>query len=632
MEDKYSKEKLFQNLIKGHESYKSKRLQDAFEWAYTLHNIQQRKSGEPYIIHPIEVAKDLMLLNMDEDTIIASLLHDVIEDCSVHYDEINKKFGITVADLVKSETKVDELTTNSDVKFEDYENLRRMLFAMTDDIRVIIIRLADRLHNMRTITYLAPERQITYSKETLNVYVPLAEYINIGVWKRELEDIAFRVVNQNQYHYLEKLIKEDPRSSEQNIFLVKKELENLMKENKIPCEISGRVKSAASLHNKIMKYLNKNKIDVYSTSEIHDLLAVRLITHNNNVIDCYKALGAIHSIYEHIPSEFDDYISRPKDNGYQSLQTDIYIKDLIVEVQIRTKKMHEFNEYGAASHIAYKIGDDKTTNAFSWVKNLVKWQDKKKKDYSIKHVLADKIFVFTPTGQLIEMQKGATVIDFAYRIHTRLGNSCIGAKVNGKIVTLNTKIDTGDVIEIMSSKNKNIPSQEWESWVLPRTAGIIRRELSKLDRDSQVIAGKEDFKQKLFDLKMEISQKEIDQLANEYSGGDEEEFFRRVHLRMINLSYALKTVLKKSDKEKTKPEFNPDYVKENSDAKKYTILVKGHKGIQYYLAKCCSPTQKDKIIGFTSLEHGVTVHKTNCRELKSLPKERLVDVEWREES
>lgn len=625
----FSKENLYTDLISSHPEFNSTRLEQAFSWAHELHSKQLRKSGEPYIIHPVELAKQLMNLEMDEDCVIAGLLHDVMEDCGVKYEEIKKKFGITVADLVQAETKVDDITSNAYAKFSDYNNLKRMLLAMTDDIRVIIIRLSDRLHNMKTIEFLKPERQISYSQETLNVYVPLAEYINIGSWKRELEDIAFKHIDPEQYELVTNLIEKDPRNRPENIQRIKQDLENLMKENKIPCEISGRVKGAFSVNTKINTYLKKGKIKEYATSGIFDLLAFRIITNNNNTIDCYKTLGAIHAIYDHIPEEFDDYISRPKNNGYQSLQTDIFIDELVAEIQIRTKEMHEFNEFGVASHISYKLHGDKVTtdNSIGWVKNLVKWQSKDNNKFSIKNVLSDKIFVFTPKGEVMEMTKGASVIDFAYRIHTKIGNSCTGAKVNNKIVSLETKIQTGDIIEILTSKNKSMPNKEWINFAQTKTISVIKREISKFDLEKQIESGRMIFRNKIKEAGLTVDNKVLENLINDYAGGIEEDFFRRIGIKMINLTHIIHK-LKQSGVAKVieeKTEFVP--IKAVT-ADNNIILIKGHKGMQYYMAKCCNPKNEDELVGFLSLEHGVTVHKKNCRIIPFLEQTRIIEVTW----
>jgi guanosine-3',5'-bis(diphosphate) 3'-pyrophosphohydrolase len=624
MDLEYSKQNLEETFYKDFLQYKTPKVQEAFEWAYELHDEQFRKSGDPYIVHVMSTAKQLMEIGLDEETIIAALLHDVMDYCDVKYEDIKDRFGPNIADLVLAEKKVANLTNDAHIKFSNYDNLRRMLFSMTDDIRVILIKLSSRVDGLKTINCLTPERQIICSQETMDVYVPLAEYINLNNWVHLLQDNAFQTLEPLAYENIKKIVEKDPRSSVSNIQHIKDELEDLMKENEIKCEISGRVKSLYSLHKKIKNYLNREKILTYDTEGIYDLLAFRIILPVNDVIDCYKVLGAIHSKYEHVPSEFDDYISRPKENGYQSIQTDIYIQDVIIEIQIRTKEMHEFNEFGAASHLAYKLNGSKPSKEFGWVKDLTRWNEEKL--YSIENVLGDKIFVFTPDGKLIEMHKGETVIDFAYRIHTLVGNTCTGAKINGKSAAINSKLETGDIVEIITSKNRPHPSIEWVQWCSNKTATLIRREISRLDKEKQIESGIQIFKERLREEKINLEPVDIHKIINDFAGGKEDEFYRRIFLKIINLS----KILKKFKPKDNLKEFDP--AKINTKNKKSTdilsLRIHGQTGLLYYLAKCCNPTQEDEVVGFLSLNHGTTIHKKSCSNIKYLEPMRMVDAEW----
>jgi len=437
-------------------------IKAAFIFANEAHKNQFRDSGEPYISHPVWIAKLVAQMGVGEEAVIAALLHDCVEDTPVTVDDIANKFGDEIALLVSGLTEVKRKTSGIEVHQTNVEVFRRFLFSSVDDVRVLIIRLADKLHNGMTIDSLPKDRQIKYAKRVMGIYGPIAEYVGLHYFKKRLDDIAFKILNPEEADKLEKMLADLEKDEIKALALVKSEIENMLKINNINnVEILGRIKSIYSTYIKLKKKGEGN---------VKDRVGIRVLT--DSVANCYNILGLLHARYEYLPEEFDDYISSPKPNGYRSIQTTLNWKDkTTVEVQIRTFEMHEFNEFGPASHIAYKLGKSNSSGVgMEWVKDLIKWQknDKNINNYRIK-VLSNFIYVFTPKGDTIQLPKGSTALDFAYRIHTDLGDHCVGAKVNQKMVKIGQELQTGDMVEILSNKKVNV-NKNWLDVVTTRWA------------------------------------------------------------------------------------------------------------------------------------------------------------------
>jgi len=430
------------------------RIKEAFNFAYQAHKSQVRDSGEPYISHPVWIAKLIAQMEVGEEAVIAALLHDCVEDTPVTIDDIAVKFGDEIALLVSGLTEVKKKTRGIEVHQTNVEIFRRFLFSSVDDVRVLIIRLADKLHNGITIDGLPRDRQVKYAKRVMGIYAPIAEYVGLHYFKKRLDDIAFKILYPEEAEKLEKMMEEQKKDEIKALALVRSDIEQVLKINNInKADIQGRIKSLYSTYNKLRKK---------GEGSVKDRVGIRILT--DTVADCYNILGLLHARYQYLPEEFDDYISSPKPNGYRSLQTTLNWKNKItVEVQIRTFEMHEFNEFGPASHIAYKMStkNENSGNGYEWVRDLINWQkgDGNVNNYRI-NVLSKFIYVFTPKGDTIQLPKGATVLDFAYRIHTDIGDHCAGAKINNKMVKIGQVLKTGDIVEILINKKINV-NKNW---------------------------------------------------------------------------------------------------------------------------------------------------------------------------
>lgn len=613
----------------------SSKLKEALEYATELHKDQKRHSGEPYIIHPVIAAVELAKIGLDETSVIAALLHDVIEDCGVTEDDLKKRFGPIVAKLVVAETKVDEMTSESHLKFTDYEALKKLLISMTDDIRVLLIRLADRLHNMRTIQYLKPERQITYAQETLNVYVPLAEYIGMGIWRRELEDISFRIISPEKYEELSSMINSDPRSTPKYIENIEKNLEKILNDNHIKATVSGRVKSVSSTYKKLQRKIKSGEIASYDLKYVKDILAFSIVTKNNNVIECYKVLGLIHGKWPFSQVDFSDYISNPKPNGYRSIHTVIsYDENIQIEVQIKTNEMHEFNEFGPASHIAYKMQNRRNaapTKIFSWIKNLVRWKDQIDESKFQLDIFRNRIYVFTPQGKVIELPKDSTPVDFAYHIHTRIGDSCKSAKINLKFEPLNFKLKTGDIVEIITDKKQITPKKEWLQFV---KSGTARSAIKKGLNDENSVEILEKGKQIMIEKAKEryglnwskLSTEDIERMEVNLKMSLES-IYRKVYSRP---SESLKILSELEPFLKIKPIESltrPKREKADDEDPRH-VGFKFGESYQYRFAKCCNPEKPEPITAFVSRGFGVAIHSEKCKEIKKRDQKEAIFVRW----
>ena len=620
----------------------------AFNLAFEAHKEQKRDSGEPYIIHPIEVATMLAELGMDTSTIVAGLLHDVIEDTEYTYDDIKKIFGEEVANLVSGVTKITKMEYKSKEE-QQADNFRKMLLAMADDIRVIIIKLADRLHNMRTLKYRKKEKQKKTAMETLDIYAPLAHRLGISKIKWELEDLSFRYIHEEEYYDLVKQVAEKRAEREIYIKNIIEEMYNKLEEAGIDSDIDGRPKHFFSIYKKMV---NKNK----SIEQIFDLTARRVLV--NTVKDCYEVLGIVHTIYKPIPGRFKDYIAMPKPNMYQSLHTTVIgPQGKTFEIQIRTFEMHRTAEYGIAAHWKYKEGDNNSEtkeknfeSKLVWLRDMLEFQKETAdaeefiEGFKI-DLFTDEIFLFTPKGVVIDLPNGATPIDFAYRIHTDIGNKCVGAKVNGKIVPLDYKLKTGEIVEVLTSNNAKGPNIDWLNIAKSNQAkSKIRSWFKKSKKEENISKGKEVFEKEL--------KKQGVHFADIAKGETYEKFVKRNNINCMDDLYALiglgaisasSFIWKLKDENKSKDE---KVIEENTNkiieenifkAKRKTadntvgITVKGVDNIMIRFAKCCNPVPGDDIMGYITKGRGVSVHRADCGNLKSLIMEdgaKVVDVSW----
>ena len=620
----------------------------AYNLAFEAHKEQKRDSGEPYIIHPIEVATILAELGMDTSTIVAGLLHDVIEDTEYTYDDIKNLFGEEVANLVSGVTKITKMEYKSKEE-QQADNFRKMLLAMADDIRVIIIKLADRLHNMRTLKYRKKEKQKKTAMETLDIYAPLAHRLGISKIKWELEDLSFRYLHEEEYYDLVKQVAE--KRTEREIYIKKiiEDMYNKLEEAGIDSDIDGRPKHFFSIYKKMV---TKNK----SIEQIFDLTAIRVLV--NTVKDCYEVLGIVHTIYKPIPGRFKDYIAMPKPNMYQSLHTTVIgPQGKTFEIQIRTFEMHRTAEYGIAAHWKYKEGDNngetKEENFESklvWLRDMLEFQKETAdaqefiEGFKI-DLFTDEIFLFTPKGVVIDLPNGATPIDFAYRIHTDIGNKCVGAKVNGKIVPLDYKLKTGEIVEVLTSNNAKGPNMDWLNIAKSNQAkSKIRSWFKKAKKEENISKGKELFEKEL--------KKQGVHFADIAKGETYEKFVKRNNINGMDDLYALiglgaisasSFIWKLKDENQSKDEKvieeNTNKIIEDNISKAQRnkidqtvgITVKGVDNLMIRFAKCCNPVPGDDIMGYITKGRGISVHRADCGNLKNLIMEdgdKVVDVSW----
>lgn len=620
-------------------------IQKAYDLAYAAHFDQKRASGEHYIIHPLHVAAILTQMHIDEVTIAAALLHDVVEDTTFTLDEMKKKFGEEVALLIDGVTKLNKIHFKSK-EMQQSENYRKMFLAMAKDIRVIMIKLADRLHNMRTLKYMPEEKQKRIAKETLEIYAPLANRLGISNIKWELEDLCFRYLYPEEYYDLVEKVKQKRQERQKFIDDSVQEMVTEIKKTGIKAEIQGRAKHFYSIWRK-MKRDNKD------ISEIYDLSAVRVLV--NTVQECYTILGIIHNIWKPIPGRFKDYIAMPKSNGYQSLHTTVIAANgYPLEIQIRTFQMHQVSEYGIAAHWKYKESG-KSINAnnaydqkLSWLRQLISLQtelsDPDEYVEALKvDIFSDEVFVFTPRGDVIGLPKGSNPIDFAYRIHTDIGNHCVGAKINGKIVPLEYKLKNGDIVSVITNNQNNGPSPDWLNIVASsETRTKIRQWFKRQKREENIASGlaliEKGIKHLGYDPRellkddrlavvardMNIQQNANDLLASLGYGGIT---VNGVISRLIEL-------YKKDLKEITPPDISQmlEQIKPHGEKKKgsHGILIEGESGFLVHLARCCNPIPGDPIIGYITRGRGVSVHRADCPNIIKDENDlsRVVDVSW----
>lgn len=621
----------------------------AYDVAAKAHANQRRKSGEPYIIHPLGVATILAELQMDETTLAAAFLHDVVEDTETTLDQLKEMFGVKVADLVDGVTKLGKIEYISK-EDQQIENYRKMFLAMAKDIRVIMIKLADRLHNMRTMKYMPVHKQQSISRETMEVYAPLAHRLGIYTIKWELEDLAFRYMEPEIYYDLVEQVKVKRREREAMIHEAMAEIKEHLDEQHIKCEIQGRPKNFYSIYKKMQR-------DHKELSEIYDLLAIRVLV--DTVADCYGTLGVVHSLWRPIPGRVKDYIAVPKSNMYQSLHTTVlYYNGQPLEIQIRTFEMHRISEFGIAAHWRYKesggksnmpSGGDKDFEAkLSWLRQLLEWHkdmsDSRDFVNTVKmDVFADEVFVFTPRGDVIDLPVGSVPIDFAYRIHTDVGNRCVGAKVNGRIVPLDYKLSNGDIVEVITSKQATGPSRDWMNIVgSSDTRNKIRSWFKKERREENIAKGREmlekETKRLGYDIKVLLKADKLKTVAASFRLDGEEALYASVGYGGVTLNGVMSKLVELYKKEqkltvtKDLSQLLAELKPRRSKAKaSHGILVKGEEGIMVKLARCCNPIPGDPVIGYITRGSGISVHRTDCPNvLSNNPDEqrRLIEVSW----
>lgn len=608
-------------------------IRSAYELAKVNHQGQKRNSGEDYIIHPLHVAMILADMNMDSATIIAGLLHDTIEDTSVTYEDIEKKFGKEIAELVDGVTKLKKLNYKSKAE-KQAENIRKMVLAMAKDIRVIIVKLADRLHNMRTLEYMTEAKKIEKATETLEIYAPIADRLGMSRVKWELEDLSLRYLDPDEYYKLVDMVNKRRKEREELINSIIDTLKVNLERVGIKCEINGRPKNFYSIYKKM-----KVKGKVFD--EIYDLSAVRILT--NDIKDCYGALGVVHTLWKPIPGRFKDYIAMPKPNNYQSLHTTVIDNNgETFEVQIRTYQMHQTAEYGIAAHWKYKTGQTKTTSFdenLTWLRQLMEWQkdlndpndfmDTLKVDF-----FADEVFVFSPKGDVINLPEGSTPIDFAYRIHTQVGNTCVGAKVNGRIVPLSYKLSSGNIVDIITNSNSG-PSLDWLNIVKSNQAKKKISQYFKIkDRDKNIEKGKEILEKEAKRLNYNVNEflkdEWIDEVRAKLNVSTIDDLYAALGFGTVKLSQVTAKLIDIYNRFNKKPIKN--IVKSKRKVQKSGIDVKGVDGVKVRIAKCCTPVPGDDIIGYITIGRGISVHRADCPNVNNNVEEsRIVQVSWQKD-
>ena len=657
-------EERFSLLLSQTEKYLSESEQDmlrrAFDYANAAHKGQLRKSGEPYISHPIEVALILVSLRMDAETLVAALLHDVVEDTDATYDDIAAAFGDDVAQLVDGVTKISRIEVES-LTAEQAETIRKMFVAMSKDIRVVVIKLADRLHNMRTLGALREDRRIFKANETLEIYAPIAHRLGISSVKWELEDLAFFYLEPTKFKQVSRMVAASREEREAYIERVRAILESEMQSVGVECQIMGRPKHLYSIYQKMLR---QGK----GFSEIYDLIALRIIT--KSVKDCYSALGTVHALWHPMPGRFKDYIAMPKYNMYQSLHTTVIgPAGRPLEVQIRTEEMHRMSEYGVAAHWRYKesggsnrLANDSYSRQLAWLREMIDWQsDTQDSREFLKSLKVDltpnEVFVFTPKGEVRQLRAGSTPIDFAYAIHTEVGHHCVGAKVNGRIVSLTYKLQMGDRVDVLT-QNGSRPSRDWLNIVqTPKARTKIRQYLSKMSRSDDLQNGydKLRFEMRKHDLGISTaqSQRAIKEVAASLGYRDVEDMLIKIGAGKEGAQHVanrlLKILVDKANADAVRPGIG---MNENSTGKmppmltsvarpkrhethaESGVVVKGISNVLVRLSRCCNPVPGDEIVGFVTRGRGVSVHRADCPNAQQLLRDpdRIIEVGWEDRS
>ena len=643
---------LIAKVRKYHPSTNVTQIEKAYQIAYNAHKEQVRKSGEPYIIHPICVAMILADLELDKETIVGGLLHDVVEDTVMTLKDIENEFGSEVALIVDGVTKLGQLSYSSDKVEVQAENLRKMFLAMAKDIRVILIKLADRLHNMRTLKYMKPEKQKEKARETMDIYAPIAQRLGISKIKIELDDLALRYLEPDVYYNLAKSIASKKSEREAFVRSIVDEVSHHMEEGGIKCEVNGRVKHFFSIYRKMV---NQDK----TLDQIYDLFAVRILV--DSVKDCYAALGLIHEMYKPIPGRFKDYIAMPKPNMYQSLHTTLIgPSGQPFEIQIRTYEMHKTAEYGIAAHWKYKEdpnGVNIETNEeakLTWLRQILEWQKDMSDNREFMSLLkndlnlfSESVYCFTPAGDVKNLPNGSTPIDFAYSIHSAVGNKMVGARVNGKLVTIDYVIQNGDRIEVITSQNSRGPSRDWLGIVKSTQAkNKINQWFKTQNKEENILRGKEQLerycKTKNLVISELLKQEYMEKVIRKYGFRDWDAVLAAVGHGGLKEGQVVNKLVEEDNKKKKKEVTDTQVLKNIADVKKTTeersgkktksgIVVRGIDDVAVRFSKCCNPVPGDEIVGFVTRGRGVSIHRTDCVNIINISEEdraRLLDAEW----
>ncbi len=614
-------------------------VEKAYLRAAAAHTGQRRLSGEEYVNHPLQVAGILAELHLDAATIIAAILHDTVEDTELTAKELTVEFGPEVAKLVEGVTKLGRISIRSEQQHQA-ENIRKMLLAMAEDIRVVLIELADRLHNMRTLEFLPEPKRVKISRETLDIYAPLAHRLGIWQIKWELEDLAFRYLQPDDYKDVVKRINRQRKDRETLVSDLREILAVELEKIEIDADISGRPKHVYSIWQKMNR-------DLKDFAEIYDLLAIRVLV--NSVKDCYGVLGVVHSLWKPMPGRFKDYIAMPKSNGYQSLHTTVisHSGDPI-EIQIRTHEMHRFAEYGIAAHWAYKEGGNtsgqsaqakggaKFDERFGWLRLLMEWQkevlDAEQFVDAVKvDIFEDEVFVFTPKGDVLNLPAGSTPVDFAYRIHTEVGHRCIGAKVNGRMVPLDYALSNGEIVDVLTTRSPHGPSRDWLNFVKSASArDRIRKWFKAQRRDENVAKGRDMLDKELRRMHRlglaQLPAGKLDELAHLYKYTTDDDFLAAVGYGELSPHAVIMKLALVPGDEGDELKSIPLIPQVEPTAR---VLVRGERGVYTTVAACCQPVPGDSIIGYTTRGKGVTVHRADCiNAVNAVEKQRIVPVDW----
>ena len=621
---------LLEKIQKNYSENDREVLMAAYNYAEEMHRGQKRASGEPYFTHPCAVAEILVDLGLDTPSVAAAFLHDVIEDTAATEEDILKRFGKEILTLVDGVTKLDKINYNTHEE-EDAENFRKIFVAMANDVRVIIIKLADRLHNMRSLNFLSNERQQRIAKETLEIFTPLAGRLGISQIKCELEDLCLKYLEPEAYEFLVTNIHQELIERQNFVQFVVDQIKEMLKESNIKGEVIGRPKHFYSIYRKMKKY--DKPLD-----EIYDLTAVRVIV--NTKEDCYNVMGKIHDRWKPVPGRIKDYIAMPKVNGYQSLHTTVVTNfGQFFEIQIRTNEMHKMAEYGIAAHWKYKENKSDESNfdaRLSWIRDVMDWQGSMNESRefvdSLKNDLYDKeLLVFTPHGKVISLPLEATPVDFAYAIHSEVGNKCVGAKVNGKMVALNSVLTTGDIVEILTQSNSRGPSWDWLKFVKSGSAKAKIRQFFKREmKEENVKTGKAmleaEAKRKGYNLNELLTENSFQKLSNKLVFSSIDEMMASVGYGAVSVNQVIFKLIDYYKKEMPKPVNVVNTGKIRTPAG--SVTVEGMDGLLVRFAHCCDPVPGDDIVGFVSHGRGVIVHRTDCPNLKDLDVNRLQPASW----
>lgn len=636
-------ERLFKSIRKYNNNPNVELITKAFNLAKEKHEGQVRNSGEAYIIHPVEVSIILASLEMDDETICAGLMHDVLEDTDYTREQMVNEFGEEITALVDGVTKLKNLQYKTKEEAQ-IESIRKMVLAMANDIRVIIIKLSDRLHNMRTLEYKTREKQISTANETLAIYVPIAHRLGINTIKWELEDLCLRYIDPVSYYNVAQQIDQKRSEREKVIEHIIEKISKEIDKFNFKYTITGRPKGIYSIYNKMKK--QDTTID-----NIFDLIAVRIIVRDIN--QCYAVLGIVHNMWKPIPGRFKDYIAMPKPNFYQSLHTTVIgEKGQIFEIQIRTEEMHKNAEFGIANHWQYKEGKKKASNfdnRLNWIRQLIEWgKDTSAYEFmdSFKgDLFNDEVYVFTPKGDVIDLPKNSTPIDFAFRVHSEVGNKTVGAKVNGKIVPLTYKLKTGDIVSILTSNNSMGPNIDWLEFVVSSHAkNKIKAFFKKRDKDKNIEYGREllekEAKKKGYDVSKLLETEWLNYLVDRYKKNNIEDLYNAIGYGSLNVDTMMKHLESKYNEKYNDKKENLEYNFKNVETETSSesnlsdgIVIDNLTNLDVKFAKCCNPVPGDDVVGYITTGHGITIHRKTCINIKNAKnKERLIKVRWNDNS